>query len=60
MAVNVSQRSKRRTQESVIDNLLIKLNHLSKEKALKQKSFRAFYWCRWPDSNRHAVASGGF
>ena len=19
-----------------------------------------FFWCRWPDSNRHAVASGGF
>ena len=31
-----------------------------KKPLLSGRQKRFFTWCRWPDSNRHAVASGGF
>ena len=38
---------------------------LSKGRGAKKKGpnciqIRVLLWCRWPDSNRHGIATGGF
>ena len=34
--------------------------HIRKRKNGTPHTGNSVFWCRWPDSNRHAVASGGF
>ena len=31
-----------------------------RNKKITTKSVVIFLWCRWPDSNRHGIATGGF
>ena len=44
------------------ETLLAKRHHLPKANIIEKSTDKvdAFFWCRWPDSNRHGVATGGF
>ena len=34
--------------------------HRRHKKITQPKRLSYFLWCRWPDSNRHGIATGGF
>ena len=52
-APKISQKNLRPSSEG-------KMRRGGEQKKSAKPSELCRFWCRWPDSNRHAVASGGF